>query len=121
METTARTLVIGDVHGALLALKQVLQRAAVNAADTLIFLGDFVDGWSQSPQVLDFLMDLSHTNSCIFVRGNHDELLLQWLETSQDNTQWYRFGGLATVQAYQAVGRETKQRHIAFLKSLRNY
>jgi serine/threonine protein phosphatase 1 len=53
-----RTLVIGDIHGGLRALHQILERAKVTTKDTLIFLGDYVDGWSQSPQVLDFIIDL---------------------------------------------------------------
>ena len=51
-----RTLVIGDIHGGLRALHQVLERAAATPKDRLVFLGDYVDGWSQSPQVLDFLI-----------------------------------------------------------------
>ena len=52
-----RTLVIGDIHGALIALQQVLQRAQITPKDHLIFLGDYADGWSQTPQVLDFLIE----------------------------------------------------------------
>ena len=55
-----RTLVIGDIHGGLRALHQIMERAKVTAEDQLIFLGDFVDGWSQSPDVLDFLIDFGH-------------------------------------------------------------
>lgn len=54
----SRTLVIGDIHGGLKAVIQVLQKAAIKADDTLIFLGDYVDGWSESPGVLDFLIAL---------------------------------------------------------------
>ncbi|WP_217707033.1 metallophosphoesterase [Pedobacter ghigonis] len=39
-----RTLVIGDIHGGLKALIQLLERASVTKQDRLIFLGDFVDG-----------------------------------------------------------------------------
>ena len=51
-----RKLVVGDIHGGLKALVQILERANVSKNDTLIFLGDFVDGWSDSPAVLDFLI-----------------------------------------------------------------
>jgi serine/threonine protein phosphatase 1 len=117
----SKILVIGDIHGGLRALHQVLDRAKVTQKDTLIFLGDFVDGWSESPQVLDFLIDLNKRNKCIFIKGNHDELLLEWLENSQDNLQWYQHGGEATVMAYSNVDFETKQKHILFLKNLQNY
>ena len=120
----SRTLVIGDIHGGLKALIQVLQKAEIKQNDILIFLGDYVDGWSESPGVLDFLIALSEQQKCIFIRGNHDELLLDWLENRHENIKeelWFKHGGKATVDAYLIVSNETKQKHIAFLKSLRNY
>lgn len=120
----SRILVIGDIHGGLRAVHQVLERASVQPQDTLIFLGDYVDGWSQSPEVLDFLIELQHQYYCIFIRGNHDELLLDWLESRRENideTQWYKHGGEATVLAYERVSEPQKLRHIEFLKNLKNY
>ena len=119
-----RTLVIGDIHGGLKALHQILERAKVTKEDTLIFLGDYVDGWSQSPQVLDFLMELKTTNNCIFIRGNHDELLLDWLLNQNENIDeemWFKHGGEATVLAYADVSEAKKKIHIDFLKSLQDY
>ncbi|WP_353087415.1 metallophosphoesterase family protein [Flavobacterium sp.] len=119
-----RTLVIGDIHGGLRALHQVMERASVDARDTLIFLGDYVDGWSQSPEVLDYLIELQHRHHCIFIRGNHDELVLNWLEQRNENIderQWYKNGGEATVLAYQKVSEAQKKDHITFLKALKNY
>jgi serine/threonine protein phosphatase 1 len=119
-----RKLVIGDIHGGLRALHQVLERANVTHQDTLVFLGDYVDGWSESPQVLDFLIQLQEHQNCIFIKGNHDELLLDWLTRNIDNfdeTMWFKHGGEATVLAYDKVSTETKSKHITFLKSLQNY
>lgn len=116
-----RTLVIGDIHGGLRALNQVLEKANVTQKDTLIFLGDYVDGWSESPQVIDFLIGLSQKQNCIFIRGNHDELLLDWLQSNRDNPLWFDHGGQATVLAYANVDEATKQKHIDFLKNLDNY
>ena len=116
-----RTLVIGDIHGGLRALHQILEKASVNKEDTLIFLGDYVDGWSESPQVIDFLIGLSQKQMCIFIRGNHDELLLNWLQSNRDNPLWFEHGGQATVLAYANVDETTKQKHIDFLLNLVNY
>lgn len=119
-----RTLVIGDIHGGLRALHQIMERAQVSTNDTLIFLGDYVDGWSQSPQVIDFLIELGKKQNCIFIRGNHDELVLDWLEHKNENIDegmWYKHGGEATVIAYSKVSEEKKKVHIAFFKSLQNY
>jgi serine/threonine protein phosphatase 1 len=119
-----RTLVIGDIHGGLRALHQIIERANVSVNDTLIFLGDYVDGWSESPEVIDFLIDLSKKQDCVFIKGNHDELVLDWLENRNediDEGMWFKHGGKATVDAYKLVSEERKKTHIEFLKSLDNY
>lgn len=116
-----RKLVVGDIHGGLKALKQVLERANVTSKDTLIFLGDFVDGWSESPQVIDFLMELGEKQNCIFIRGNHDDLLLNYLKTNAYSEEWFQHGGKTTVNGYAKVDFQTKQKHICFLEKLESY
>ena len=119
-----RKLVIGDIHGGLRALHQIMERAKVTTDDTLIFLGDYVDGWSESPQVLDFLIDKSKKQECIFIRGNHDDLLLDWLTGNTknlDENTWFHHGGEATILAYATISEAKKKSHIDFLKSLKDY
>ncbi len=41
-----RTFAIGDIHGGLKALIQLLNKLEVKDDDTLIFVGDYVDGVS---------------------------------------------------------------------------
>jgi len=43
-----RTLVFGDIHGGFKALAQLFDKIDVKKEDHLIFLGDYVDGWSES-------------------------------------------------------------------------
>ncbi len=120
----SKTYVIGDIHGGLKALEQVLSKAPIQPEDTLVFLGDYVDGWSESPQVIDFLIQLQQRQNCIFIRGNHDELVLDWMDNGNkniDQEMWFKHGGEATAKAYAAISDEKKQVHISFLKSLQNY
>jgi len=117
----SNTFVIGDIHGGLKALQQVINRANVTANDKLIFLGDYVDGWSETPAVLDFLIDLSATYSCVFMQGNHEEMLIKWLKKEDDNELWRFHGGEATVQAYQNIPLKTIEKHISFLEKLNEY
>ncbi|MDO5105338.1 metallophosphoesterase family protein [Capnocytophaga sp.] len=116
-----RTLVIGDIHGAYKALIQVLERANIQKNDYIIFLGDYVDGWSQTPQVLDFLIQFKMHYNCLFLRGNHDALCLDFLKGKPMQQMWYFHGGDATEKAYQNISGEIKQRHVKFLESLTNY
>ena len=119
-----KKFVIGDIHGGLKALLQVLKKINCDQNDTLIFLGDYVDGWSESPAVLDFLIELQKKQPCVFIRGNHDELLLDWLLGNNENIDeklWFQHGGEATVLSYQNINAETKEKHIQFLQSLQDY
>ena len=116
-----RTLVIGDIHGSLKALIQLLERAAIRPDDELIFLGDYVDGWSDSANVVSYLIELSRQNSCIFLRGNHDDLTYRWLKTGELNDQWLQHGGQSSINAYRKFTEEVKKKHIRFFEQMLNY
>lgn len=116
-----RTLVIGDIHSGLKALKQLFQRAAVGPKDKLIFLGDYVDAWSEAVETVDFLIALQNTHNCIFLRGNHDELCLEWLVGGEDNLVWLQHGGTATRKSYEGIDKEKIDIHIRFYENLENY
>ncbi|MCW3104831.1 MAG: serine/threonine protein phosphatase [Bacteroidetes bacterium] len=117
----ARTLVIGDIHGAFRALAQVLERAEVTQQDTLIFLGDYVDGWSQSRQVIAHLLNLSESHNCIFMRGNHDTWCEGWLRRRDADLTWLLHGGSSSVDSYDVYDEEVWQRHLGFFERLKDY
>ncbi|MCX6316994.1 MAG: metallophosphoesterase [Bacteroidetes bacterium] len=116
-----RTLIIGDIHGGLRALEQVLERAAVTPDDILIFLGDYVDGWSESFGVLARIIELSQQQTCICIKGNHDVWLEEWLRSSKEDTKWLVHGGVSTKQSYAAVDTETRLQHLHFLERMKLY
>lgn len=116
-----RTLVIGDIHGGLKALQQLLQRAVVTTEDHLIFLGDYVDGWSDSVATVSFLMELQTTHRCTLIRGNHDQLVQEYLETKEMNKMWLIHGGQATFKGYQAFSKAEVKAHLHFYNNLQKY
>lgn len=116
-----RTLVIGDLHGALKALEQVIERAEVSENDTLIFLGDYVDGWSDAANLINFLIQLKTTHNCVFIRGNHDELFYDYLVKEKHNPQWLHHGGQATIDSYKNLSKGEIDIHIDFFSQLENY
>lgn len=116
-----RIFVIGDIHGALKALQQLISRINPTFADTLIFLGDYVDGWPESAQVIDYLADLQQRYKCIFIRGNHDNDCEKWLQGQQKKRTWLEKNGLSTIRSYQQVDTLTKTKHLHFLSGLLHY
>ena len=80
-----RTLAIGDIHGSLRALKQALQRAQFDpTTDKCIFLGDYLDGWSENVELILFLISIKKLNhEHIFLMGNHDEGIAEFVLTGK--------------------------------------
>jgi hypothetical protein len=70
-----RTLCVGDQHGGFKAFLQVMERCKFdNKVDKLITLGDVADGWSETAELVEYLIHLqkASNNRHIFLRGNHD-------------------------------------------------
>ena len=116
-----RTFVIGDIHGAYRALQQLLDRVRLQLDDRLIFLGDYVDGWSESRRVMEYLMELDARFNCIFIRGNHDVWCEEWLAGLGPDPSWLFHGGRATVDSYSGIDAEDAIRHLAFFGRMRPY
>ncbi len=115
-----KSWVIGDIHGGLKALKQILEKAPIGPDDKLIFLGDYVDGWSESGQVVDYLIELEKKQPCVFIRGNHDVLCHDFLSGKEMDASWNFHGGEATVACYKD-GTFDVAKHVEFLDRLQNY
>ncbi|WP_435415431.1 metallophosphoesterase family protein [Polaribacter aestuariivivens] len=116
-----RTFAIGDIHGGLKALLQVLNKIEITEKDTLIFMGDYVDGWSESAQVIQFLINLSEKINCIFIKGNHDVWCENWLKKEEVNPTWYMHGGKETIDSYEGFSIEEKKQHLTFFENMPLY
>ncbi len=103
--------VIGDIHGMLDPLKRLMTKLMElhysNASgfdiERLIFVGDYIDYGPSSKEVIDFLIDLPFDT--VFLMGNHDDLLLQFLKQSdlfeKYGNVWFRgSGGQQTVMSF---------------------
>jgi serine/threonine protein phosphatase 1 len=117
----ARTFTIGDIHGGYKALVQVLQRVGLRTSDRLIFLGDYVDGWSESRQVIELLIELDERYDCIFILGNHDAWCEEWLMGWGANPDWVNHGGQATMDSYHHIDEADREKHLRFFSRMRPY
>lgn len=93
-----RRFVVGDIHGAHKALKYVLEASEFNyKEDTLICLGDVADSWPEVPECFEELLKIKNM---IYVMGNHDEWLYQYLCFGSAPNIWTSQGGQASIDAY---------------------
>lgn len=68
-----RHIVIGDVHGMLAELRQLILAVGPTPADTVVFCGDLLDKGPDSPGVVRFARELGAHTRVILVQGNHEE------------------------------------------------
>jgi len=116
-----KTVVIGDIHGGYKALKQLIERADLPVGTKYIFVGDYVDGWSESAEVISYLMEFSKENDCLFLRGNHDELLYKYLKSGESSEMWLRQGGESSVKSYLKLSKAEVEKQLDFFENLINY
>ena len=101
----SRTLIIGDIHGNYKGFLQALERSGFdNKIDTLISLGDVVDGHCDSFEVVEELLKIKNL---IAIKGNHDDWFLQWINTGINPTNWGQ-GQKATGMSYLEHSRPGK-------------
>jgi len=75
-----RTLIISDVHGMYDELLRVLDAVSCASDDQLIFVGDYIDRGPRSREVIDLMLKLREDPHNIFLRGNHEEMVLRLLD-----------------------------------------
>jgi len=101
-----RIYAIGDVHGCRSLLDQLLAliEAHIAAFPTrrliLVFLGDYIDRGPTSSQVIDQLILLRERNEVIFLKGNHESYLVEFLKNPAIMPRWFQYGGLDTLRSY---------------------
>ncbi len=77
-----RIYTIADPHGFLDEMKQALAEKGFfdDPEGKLLICGDVLDRGKQAVEMVDFLMELSKQDRLIFVKGNHEDLLLRCLQ-----------------------------------------
>jgi len=93
-----KKFVIGDVHGRIEALKEVLKKSKFDYdKDKLIVLGDVCDGGYNTYEVIEELLKIKNL---VLVLGNHDLWLLQHIKNGWAGELWLQQGGANTLRSY---------------------
>lgn len=116
-----RILITTDNHGALKAVKQVLESCKFNPnEDLLINLGDVVDRGTESAELVQFYIELSE--ECLykplFIKGNHDDYCQKWLKSGEINMEWLMNGGTETIDSYIRTGYLDSEVHLDFFNEM---
>lgn len=99
-------VVIGDLHGRLDLLDQMIERLAgrLGSDTTLVFVGDYVDRGESSAGVLGLLHMLQTSlwpGRVICLKGNHEAMMLNFLDAPEfDGQFWLSNGGMQTLASF---------------------
>ncbi len=103
---------IGDIHGCLKHLEDLQQKILAYAANypsyqkTVIYLGDYIDRGPAAKGVIDNLLGNSLPGfDTIFIKGNHEQMLLDFIETAGLGQVWFDYtnGGRETIHSYDVT------------------
>ncbi len=104
-----RSLIIGDVHGCLAELDELLDKAAITSSDCAIFVGDLIGKGPHSVGVLNRIVTLK----ALSVQGNHERQLLKLAEVNQDSGDSPRFSA-----GHRRVAQSLERHHWELLRAM---
>jgi serine/threonine protein phosphatase 1 len=101
-----RVYAVGDVHGRADLLAQLLAQIDADleahpAPRAMhVFLGDYIDRGPDSRGVLDLLIARGQRHEAIFLKGNHEVLVEEFLRNPESLATWRHVGGIETLLSY---------------------
>ncbi len=101
-----RIYCIGDIHGRADLLRQIHAQVRADAATcdskkTIVYLGDYIDRGQHSRQVIDDLLDGPPDGfEAVYLLGNHEQTMLDFLEYPEAVSAWLSYGGRETLASY---------------------
>lgn len=123
-----RIFAIGDIHGHTGALDALLATLPAADDDLLLFLGDYVDKGPDVPGTLDRLIEVASSRQALFLRGNHDQLMLDAKKSPALHLPgWECLSGGEPLRSYgsgttRKLLRQVPEEHWTFLReTCRNY
>lgn len=115
-------IAIGDIHGCARTLDALLKLLETQTEDHLIFIGDYMDRGPDSKGVIERLLALKEERPCTFLRGNHEDLFLGYLDDGEYDIFAIN-GGISTLSSYldQGGDMEIPQEHVDFIRNTELY
>jgi serine/threonine protein phosphatase 1 len=101
-----RIYAVGDVHGRADVLAQLFTRIDADLVEypaahaVELFVGDYVDRGPESRQVIDLLIKRSRSREMVFLKGNHETFIFDFLENPASLDAWRQYGGFETLLSY---------------------
>lgn len=98
--------VVGDVHGQFTMFEEILSHWN-EKEQQLLLIGDLGDRGENSKACFELANELVNEKGAICLMGNHEDMLLRFLNNPEENYSIYRMnGGMKTVQSFLHPGAQ---------------
>ena len=92
-----KIFVVADIHGCFDKLMSLWKKLEVTDNNLVIFLGDYIDRGAQVAETIKWILEQSKKENFIFLRGNHEQMMLDTFQRRMDKLTWLFNGGQATA------------------------
>lgn len=101
-----RIIAIGDVHGEFTKLMSLWNKLLVTEFDKVIFTGDLIDRGHEVAETLKWILEQSKKPNVVFLRGNHEQMMLDTFQKRMNKLKWFFNGGRTTIQGLSKLKSE---------------
>ncbi len=117
-----KIIAIGDIHGCLRTTNSLLDKFVDYQDYTYLFIGDYIDRGNDSKGVVDRLIEFNNERKCVFIRGNHEQMLLRAVYDDKLDL-WLMNGGKSTLSSYGGTYKDFNipEEHLEFYENTRMY
>ena len=141
-----RVYAVGDIHGRIDLLRKMNRLIRADAEErqaqrnVVVYLGDYVDRGFELRAVIDlFVNEKLPGFETVHLKGNHEDIMVRFLNDISVGPNWFAFGGLETLASYgvaapepltsvaelercqRELGRNLPRPHLKFLRGLRTF
>ena len=111
-----RILAIGDIHGQWDRFMSLYAQIDFHPErDLLVFLGDYIDRGRKSLYVLDWMYEHRNEKNIIMLRGNHEQMMINYYESDGTRDIWLWNGGDVTRRALMKQNDEVQKKCLDFV------
>jgi len=117
------TFVIGDIHGEVTKLNQLLLNIKqIDNNPELIFLGDYINKGENSKEVLELVSKMSNS---IFLMGNHEYYLIEYIKNKKSKNKILKYSEKNTLEDFNitidSIKEEIYDKYKSFFTNLKTY
>lgn len=116
-----RLICIGDVHGCIDELRDLIFKTKLQPDDTLVFAGDLLHKGPDSGAVVKLVRHLSNFVDLHLVLGNHEEKHLRWIKHESLRKKTGKLNPMKHVEEYPDTQKQLCDLDIEFIQTKSKY